>query len=237
MEGSGMGGAPAAAQAGQVAGGQAGGGEGGADQGPSLADIAQQLAGLSGGQEDLRSYLASQPWQPPEAQEPQTPAEPEPIDLSFLDIADPNFDPQATAERFGSLIEQTMAQREQQLLSQHVQPLQQQLQQERVAREAQMLVDEFPEMGDPDIGPQVVTAARQVAEANGHPDLADQPWFWRTIYMAGRAAQTATEEGAEPPPAAHLEGGAGARPGAQQVDLADQILSASGQAGRSALPF
>lgn len=237
MEGSGIGGGPAAAQAGQIAG-QADGGAAAEQQtqGPDLAQLAQQMQTMQSGQEDLRQFLASQPWQP-EAAEPQTPAAPEPMDLSFLDMDSPNFDPQVTAERFGSVIEQAMAQREQSLLAQHVQPLQEQLQQERVAREAQMLVDEFPEMGDPDIGPQVVAAARQTAEAYGNPELANQPWFWRMTYMAGRAAQTAHEEGGETPSAAHLEGGAGARPGAQQVDLADQILAGSGQPGRSALPF
>lgn len=240
MEGSGIGGgAPAAAAAGQVAGQADGQAAEQQAQTPDLAQIAQQMQAMQSGQEDLRQFLSSQPWQQQAvAAEPQTPAEPEPLDLSFLDIADPNFDPQLSAERLHGLIEQTIAQRADALVSQHVQPLQEQVQQERIAREANQLVDEFPEMGDPDIGPQVVAAARQTAEAYGQPELGEQPWFWRMTYMAGRAAQTAHEEGAETPPAAHLEGGAGARPGAQQVDPVDQIFAAgSEQLGRRALPF
>lgn len=217
--------------------GAADGGE--AQQGPDIGQLASSLESMQAGQEELRQFLMNEPWKaPPEAQAPQAPQEPEAMDWSFLDPEAAEFEPQALAQKLGGLIEQTMAQREQQFLQQHLEPLREAQQNERIAREAQMLVDEFPDLGDPEIGPQVVQAARQVAEANGHPELANQPWFWRTIYMAGRAAQSASEEGAEPPAAAHLEGGSGARPGAQQVDMAEQIIPTDGvRRGRSVLPF
>lgn len=224
-----------AAQAATQGGGeQAAEGQG---QGADLAQFTQTLQSLQGGQEELRQFLAQQPWQQQEAAPGQQEEAPAPLDWSFLDPGEPDFDPREMATRLGGLIDQTMTQREQAFLQQHVNPLNERLEGERVTREAQMLVDEFPEMGDPEIGPQVVAAARQTAEAHGQPQLANEPWFWRQIFMAGKAAQAAQEEGAETPDAAHLEGGAGARPGAQQVDMGEQMFSGSERPGRRALPF
>jgi hypothetical protein len=96
-------------------------------------------------------------------------------------------------------------------------------------------VQEFPDFADPQIAEQVVGTARQIAEAYGQTELANEPWFWRMTYMAGRAAESAAEEGDDASDAAHLEGGGGARPGGQQVDLGDQIVNA--RRGSSVLNF
>ena len=77
--------------------------------------------------------------------------------------------------------------------------------------------------------------AGQLAEAHGQPELANEPWFWRLTYMAGRAADAAQEESGDVPAPAHLEGGTGAVPGAGGADLGDAIVGA--RRGASVLPF
>lgn len=222
-----------AAQAAQGDGGQAADGQ---QQGPDIGALAGQLEQLQGGQEELRQFLLSNPWQQQEAAEPETPSEPEALDLSFLDPDDPGWDPQQVAQRLSGLIDQAAEQK--------MQPLQERLNsiestnaEARREAEAERLANEFPELQQRDVAEQVVGAAQQIAEAYGQPELANEPWFWRMTYMAGRAAESAQQEGTEDPQAAHLEGGAGARPGgSQQVDGAEQILS-PGRRGRGALPF
>jgi hypothetical protein len=57
------------------------------------------------------------------------------------------------------------------------------------------------------------------------------------VYMAGRAADSANQEGSQESNAATLEGGGGAVPGGGgQVDLGDLIVN-GGPRGRSVLPF
>lgn len=231
MEGSVAG--PASAQGDNAQGTDNGQGE--AQQGPDLGQLAEQLQSLTASQEDLRQYLASLPQLQQQEGEPQT-QEPEPIDLSWLDPTDPGYDPETIADQLGDLIDRTVQQREQELLQRHIQPLQEQQNEERVRREVQELVAEFQDLADPDVAQEVVNVSRQVAEAHGRPELAGEPWFWRLNYMAGRAATLANEEGDAESSPAYLEGGAGTRPGAQQVDMGAQILAAGG-GGRSVLPF
>lgn len=231
-------GGQAAAQQGD--GGQQGAEGQAAQGGPDLAQLAETLQSLQGGQEELRQFLAGQPWQQQEAGTPGPEAQPqqEQIDWSFLDPEDPGFDPQAMAHRLAGVIDQTMASREQAFMQQHVAPLNERLETERINREAQNLVDDFPELADQKVAGEVVSTARQIAESYGQPALANEPWFWRMTYQAGRAAQQAQDEGAETPEAAHLEGGAGARPGAhQQGDMGEQLFQSPERLGRRALPF
>lgn len=207
-----------------------------AESGPDVSQLAEQLGQLSAGQEELRNFLQSQPWQQQEAPDPEP--ESDPMDLSFLDPADPSFDPEALAERLGGLVEQTAERRAQALLQQHVDPLRNDVAEMRRQAESDRLVAEFPELAEEGTAEQVVSLSRQIAEAQGRPELADEPWFWRMTYMAGRAAEAANGEGAEPP-AAHLEGGGGAVPASSGADLGDLIVSGGEGAprGRRALPF
>jgi hypothetical protein len=209
------------------------GADGGQEAGPDVGALASQLEAMQGSQEQMFQFLQSQPW----VQEQQAQGEPEPaaedFNLDFLDAASPDFDPSQVAERLSGLIDQA-AQR-------HVQPMQQQLQQQQEAlneerwnREANALVQEFPDFGDPQIAEQIVGSARQIAEAYGQAELAQEPWFWRMTYMASRAAEAAAEEGAGAPDAAHLEHG-GAAPAGSQEDIGDQIVNA--RRGSSVLNF
>jgi hypothetical protein len=220
------------------------GAEQGQQQGESGQDVgalATQLQSMQAGQEELRQFLMDQPWQQQGQQgegegEGEQQSE-EPLDLSFLDPGDPTFDPDQLAQRLGGLINQTAEQRAQALIA----PVVQQQAEMRRQNEARDLVAEFPEIAQPEVAQQVVQVARQLAEANGHPELADEPWMWRLTYMAGRAVDSANEEGSQEPGAATLEGGGGARPtGGQQGDAAEeyrQALKGAARGGRSALPF
>lgn len=229
----------------QALGGQQGqgqqGGEGAAaaadgqgQQGPDINAIAAQLESLTGSQEELRQFLMSNPWQQQAAQggQQQEAAGPAELDLSFLDIENPTFDPSTVADRLQQVIAQQIDSRVQPV----VDKLTGERQEEQRQRDAEILVGEFPEMRETDVAEQVVLLARQMAEALGRPDLANEPKFWRYAYMVGRAADAANTEGAETPGAAHLEGGGGATPAGSQVDLGDLIVGTS-RGGSSVLPF
>lgn len=234
-----------ASQAG-LAGGDAAQQQGGEAQnaqqqgGPDVGALAQQLETLSGGQEELRQFLMSQPWQQqePAGEEPETPETP--LDLSqFLDPMEAAYDPQQLAERLSGYVQQEASRMAQEMVQQHIEPLKGEWSEMRVQQEAQMLVDEFPELGQPEVAEKVAGkggVAEQLAQQLGMPELAAQPKFWRIAYIASRAMDAMQEEGAEDPRAAHLEGGGGARPSApEQVDLGEQIVSA--RRGASVLPF
>jgi hypothetical protein len=62
---------------------------------------------MQGSQEQMFQFLQGQPWLQQEGQEGEgeQPA-PEDFDLSFLDPADPQFDPSQVAERLSGLIDQ-----------------------------------------------------------------------------------------------------------------------------------
>lgn len=218
-----------ASGAGPAAANGDGGGEA-ADNG--LGQVSETLAALQSGQEELRSFLQSEPWQapqqPPAAAEP-TPEEPVALDLSFLD--DPDLPPDDLADRLTEAFDQ----RSQTQLQQALAPLQEQLSEQQRSREAEALVSEFPDLNDAEIAETVVHASRQWAEMVGQPELAHSPTLWRLMYMAGRAAEIANSESSEGS-AAHLEGSGGAGPaGGQQVDMADRIINAGGP--QRVLPF
>jgi hypothetical protein len=229
--------AGAAGAAGQAAGdagnGDAGGQEAQGQQQAALPDsLVSTLENLSTGQEELRQFLQSQAGNEGGEEE----ADDEDLDLSFMDPADPDFDPAQVAERLGGLIDSAAERRANALMEQRVGPLESRLDDMARTAEAERLVQEFPEFGDEKVANEVVGVSRQIAEAHGQPELADQPWFWRMTYMAARAAESANAEG-DAPPAAQLEGGSGALPGGQsQADLGDAIVAGS-RGGRSVLPF
>lgn len=205
------------------------------------ASIQQALESMQGGQEQLRQqlgqmgeFLQTNPWQPP-AEEPG----PEPLDLGFLN--DPMLEPQQLSERLTEVINQQAQQQAQSLLEQRLAPLEQRVNEREMHSEAADLVAEFPELGDPKVANEVVSNARAYADLLGMPEAANKPAFWRVIYMAGRAAEHASQEGSGATPgAAHLEGGAGAAPGQPQVDLGDMIVNGGGPGaplGSRVLPF
>jgi hypothetical protein len=233
-------GAAGAAASGQGDGGDAGqqqqqgdGAEGGVDLSQLAAGLAQQQAS----QQEMYDFLRSQPWSQQEEQGQQQEASPEPLNLDFLNMDDPGFDPGQMAERLGSLIESTVEQRVKQGIDQAVTPLQQQQEQMQREQEAAALVAEFPEFGEAETANAVLATASQLAEAYGQPDLANKPWFWRMTYMAGRAADAAQEEQGDTPAPGHLESGAGGAPAGGRGGgmTADDIVGA--KRGASVLPF
>lgn len=227
MEGSGagLGGGDAGAQ-GQAAEAQ--------QQGPDLGQLTAGLESLQSGQEELRQFLMSAPWE--QAVEQVQEQDPE-LDLSFL-MPQQEPDSQELARQLSETLNQATSQQLQQQLDQHLNPVREQLNDMRTQMEVAQLVQEFPELAEPEVAQRIAGRggiAEQMAEQLGQPALAQQPAFWRMAYMAARAADMANEEGADAPPAAHLEGGGGAMPGSQQVDLAAQIVGA--REGRKVLPF
>ena len=217
-----------ASGAGPAAANGDGGGEA-ADNG--LGQVSETLAALQSGQEELRSFLQSEPWQAAQQPPPEepTPEEPVALDLSFLD--DPDLPPDDLADRLTEAFDQ----RSQSQLQQALAPLQEALSEQQRSREAEALVSEFPDLGDAETAEAVVQASRQWAEMAGQPELANSPTLWRLVYMAGRAADAANSESSEGS-AAHLEGSGGAGPaGGQQVDMADRIINAGGP--QRVLPF
>jgi hypothetical protein len=217
--------------------GDAGQGEATQQRGPDLSALADQLGTLSAGQDEMREFLQSRPWdgqqEPEQAQQEQQ--EPE-LDLSqFLDPADPSYDPNQVAQQLSDVVEKVVAQRVEQGLA----PLQEQVQDVRRERDWQAIADEFPELVNEEVAKPVFQLAKTLAEHNGHAELAQEPWFVRMAYITGKAMETANEEGAEAPSAAHLEGGGGAAPAGSQVDALTQVFGGEEgiPLGRKVLPF
>jgi hypothetical protein len=236
-------GAAGAAASGQGdAGGDAGQqqqGEAGQDGGVDLSQLAAGLAQQQTTQQEMYDFLRSAPWESGQQQDAgqQQETTPDPLNLDFLNMDDPSFDPGQMAEKLGSLIEQTVEQRVKQGIDQAVTPLQQQQEQMQREQEAAALVAEFPEFGEPETANAVLSTAAQLAEAYGQPELANKPWFWRMTYMAGRAADAAQEEQADTPAPGHLESGAGGAPAGGRGGgmTANDIVGA--KRGASVLPF
>lgn len=209
----------------------------GQQQGSDFEQLQQQLAAVAGGQDELRQMLLAA--QEAGGDDGGTEETDLLSDLSWLDVDAPDFDPQVVAQRLAEAVDQAAEQK--------VQPVMQRLdafeaqaaEQQRVA-EAERLVEEFPELREREVALEVVSTARQLAEAQFPPQvakvMAESPAFWRLIYMAGRAADAANAEGQDPQ-AAVLESGTGARPGAGPTadELGEQIVSS--RRGRSVLPF
>jgi hypothetical protein len=198
---------------------------GGPPQGnDAIAQMAETLQGLSEGQEQMREFLGGLQQQP--AEEPQQPA---PADLSFLDENSPQYNPEQAAQRLTEVMREQAGVETQQQLQQALGPLQAQVSDMQRAQEADALVAEFPELGQPETAQAVVNAAGQYAELMGQPELAANTNFIRVTYLAGRASQLAQEQqgAAGAPGAATLEGAGGASPGGAgqgtQQQTADSI--------------
>lgn len=218
-----------AAAAGNGDAGQQQGDAGQGQQGQDFSAFQQQLGDLTTGQEELRQLLQSAPWSQQDVDQVQ---QEEGLDLSFLnEYQDPAAEPQSLADQLQPAIQQLVDKQTQQAIL----PLQQQMQEARVEREAQNLVDEFPDLATPEVAQHVVQTAQQLAQELGQPGLANEPRFWRMAYMMGKAAEAANSEGRDAPSAAHLEGGGGATPSGSQVNLGDLIVN-GGSDGSQRLP-
>jgi hypothetical protein len=253
-----MTGAAAGAAAGQGHGGgaaAAGDGDGaaqqadaqGAQQTTDVAALAEQLGTNVESVEQLRAFIAQGLSDaPPDADEEPTGETEEPHefdfdglgeldDLSFLDSGEFGDDATETAQQLAQLVDSFTGER----VAEAVAPLREQLAEHQRELQANHLVAEFPELGDPEVAEHVVGLAHELAQQMERPDLAGDPRFWRLAYLAGRAADIANEEaGHNDVAAAYLEGGGGGgRPtGGAGGDAFSQMLEGD-QQGRKALPF
>lgn len=195
-------------------------------QGPDFGQLAEQLGTLASGQEEMRAFLASNPWAQQQAQEGQ-PQE-EGIDLSFLDPGQTMYeDPQALGRQLNDVISAAVEQRTQALMQPHI------AQQNEMRRtmEAERLSAEFPELQTPEMAQKIAgqggiaeQIAQQIATAIGQPGLAKalaaEPAVWRMAYGYHKGVEYANQESGDST-AAHLEGGGG--PGPQPVSEADLV--------------
>lgn len=186
-------------------------GEATQQQGPDIGALSQQMESYGQTLEGMREFLQSQPW----AQPTEGAGEPEPaqenLDLSFLDEA--GYDQQA-ATQLADVIEKQWQQREAALraeMDQRHQQFENRLTEREQLEAMRDLVDEFPDMADPEVHTQIIDQARALVDARGwDPKMATDPRYWRDVYMQQQAAKAAQDEGREEPKTAHLEGGAGA---------------------------
>jgi hypothetical protein len=57
----------------------------------------------------------------------------------------------------------------------------------RFRRDIRELLDEYPELSEPDVLRLILATAEQLSKHIGVPQLADDPRMWRLAYLAGRA--------------------------------------------------
>lgn len=202
---------------------------------PDLGQTLQeQLAPMQQQFEQIRQFMENT------TQQAETPAEAateqQPVDFSYLNPDAPEYDPQAAAQQLLGVIAQQQ-QAGLQPLTEQLQQVSTGLQDMRTEQEARALADEFPDLQDQEVSDKVFTAAEQWVQAAGlPPEAASNMQVVRAVYMMGRAAELANEEGQQPGPgAATLEGGGGAAPAAPAGGLtAESIIG--GRTG-SVLPF
>jgi hypothetical protein len=215
------------------AAGDAGGGNGeaqGEGQGPDLSGMVDQIGQIASGQEEMRQYLASNPWQQPEA-EPEAQQD-EGLDLSWLDPNAQQYeDPAQVAQRLNDQISGAVEQRVQALTD----PMREQMAEMRRDQQARDLAAEFPEIATDEMANQIAGPgglAAQMADQLGQPGLAAEPSFWRLVYMAHKQAEQANN-GSDGPGAAPLESAGGPGP-AQQTneDIVKGIMESGGQGSK-----
>jgi hypothetical protein len=230
--GQGQAGGEGAAQASQ------GQGESQGSAGPDLSSLATTLGQQGETLEQMRQFLAGNPWQQQEQGQQQEQQDGGDIDLTWLD-QEMTLNPEAAAQRLNDVISASIDQRAQALMA----PVVERQNQMRINQEARDLADRFPDLQDAEnakklAGPGgLVEQALQHADPNVAKQLAAEPWFWGLVHMSNKAAEIANNEGADAPGAAHLESGGGA--GAAQMtpaDLVSQIVNPpNGQQGSRVL--
>lgn len=232
----------AAGQQAPAAGDAGGEGEQGQQQGeqqqnggPDLAALQAQLAEVGPSLEEMRGMLtdiAGQQQQVPG----EEPVEPENVDLSYIDPADPAYDPQRAAETFM----QTMNEQTQTAIQQAVAPLQEKTAEMERNAQAADLVREFPDMGKPETFEPVLAAAKDwVAEVGLPEEAAMNPRVWRGVYLMQSAVDSHNaEQSQQDAQTATLEGAGGATPAGANAQGAFGLTAESivGAAGRARLP-
>jgi hypothetical protein len=227
----------AGGDAGTTGNGDAGNGEAqGQGQGPDLSRMVDQIGQIASGQEEMRQYLASNPWTPQDAEPQQEGTPDEGLDLSWLDPQATAYDdPQAVADRLNTQINGAVDQRAQKLMA----PMAEQMAEMRRDQQARDLAAEFPEIATDEMANKIAGPgglAAQMADQLGQPGLAAEPGFWRLVYMAHRAAESGNQDGSDGP-AATLEAGGGPGPAAQtNEDIVKGIMEAGGR-GSKVLDF
>jgi hypothetical protein len=206
--------------------------------GPDLGAMVEQIGQVAAGQEEIRQFLANMDQQ--QQAEPEAEQGSDEIDLSWLDQnAEAYQDPQAVAQRLSEQINGAVDTRAQAL----VQPVVQQMTEMRRDQQARDLAAEFPEIAEPEMAQKLAGRgglAEQMATELGQPALAAEPSFWRLVYMAHKAAESANaENGSGDPQAARLESGSGPGPASQvtEDDLRNAIINAGDGLGKRVLDF
>lgn len=213
--------------------------------------IMQQFQGLQSSQEDLRQTL-----QGLAERIPQPEQEPEPsieLDLASFLGNDQTYDQgQFTDDqnqRFNDQINSLVEQRVSKALEQVVGPVQQQMQELRDERAMDMLVSEFPIIGEnPEVAKQTFDTANQLAMqlSGGQPwgaQLAQNPEFVRGVLLQSIGARAlndaASQSEAGADAGARLEGTGGAGPAGMfsGEDAAMQIVNAGSGPGGRVLDF
>lgn len=238
-------GAATGTDAGQA--GQAQGAEQAQQAGIDPSQVMQQLNSLNSSHEELRSLM-----QGLGERIPQPEAEPEPsveLDLaSFLgsEYAQPD---EHQTQQFNDQINQLVEQRVNKALEQTISPMQQQMQELRDERAMDMLVNEFPVIGEnQEVAKQTFDTANQLAMqlSGGQPwgaQLAQNPEFVRGVLLqsiGARALNDAANQGeAGADAGARLEGAGGAGPAGtfSGEDAAMQIVNAGSGPGSKVLDF
>jgi hypothetical protein len=112
---------------------------------------------------------------------------------------------------------------------QAMQELAQRLDAQELNRDADQLVEQYPELRDPAVARQVVEETAQVAARLGAPQLASSPWLAGLVYRASKAdalAQSGVPAGGDAH--VHLEGAGGAGPAPQDENVGQGIVNAMG---------
>jgi hypothetical protein len=135
--------------------------------------MVDQIGQIASGQEEMRQYLASNPWQQPEA-EPEAQQD-EGLDLSWLDPNAQQYeDPAQVAQRLNDQISGAVEQRVQALTD----PMREQMAEMRRDQQARDLAAEFPEIATDEMANQIAGPgglAAQMADQLGQPGLAAEP--------------------------------------------------------------
>jgi hypothetical protein len=111
-------------------------------------------------------------------------------------------------------------------VQQEVQQIRQQLQDEQLDG----LMDQYPELQDPQKAQQLAQQVHSFAQSRSDPSLATDPEVVAMIYLAGKAMEQAQQGVPAGDQGVHLEGGS-AQPGQPQVDATQERFKQWAQQG------
>jgi len=144
--------------------------------------------------------------------------------LLFGEEADPEVEQQRALDPEG--LQQMIDARAQAMMDAQLPALQQQIQSIQVGLDAEQLTAKYPDLADPAIAGPVVSAAKELAEALGRPDLAQNMQVVELVYKAQRADKYAAGEqpvGAEQ--GFELERAGGAGPAGVEPSIAERVIA------------